>query len=256
MTLELDHYIAALLHEGPRLATVLVAAGPEAQIVTCPDWTMRDLVLHQGEVHRWAAAIVNGAVAKPSALDPEYLGDLPTDDDLLAWFLKGHAAVIEALQAAPADLACFTFLADPPTPLLFWARRQTHETEIHRVDAESAVGANTAISPALAADGVDEMLTGFAPRKHTPLHSDSPVSLEVTLDDAPGRWRMTISDDPPITERTGHGDDRAAADCSISGTANDVYQALWNRSGTESLQVGGDPSVFDLFRENVKVRWS
>jgi len=40
------------------------------------------------------------------------------------------------LASAPPDLDCLTFLA-APSPLAMWARRQAHETAIHRVDAES-----------------------------------------------------------------------------------------------------------------------
>lgn len=32
---------------------------------------------------------------------------------------------------------CWTFL-DAPSPLAFWARRQAHETAIHRADAQLA----------------------------------------------------------------------------------------------------------------------
>ena len=35
-------------------------AGLRAPVPTCPGWTVRDLVAHQGMVHRWAAALVRG----------------------------------------------------------------------------------------------------------------------------------------------------------------------------------------------------
>ena len=43
------------------------------------------------------------------------------------------------LRSAPADLDCFTFLP-AESARHFWARRQAHETAIHRVDAENAAG--------------------------------------------------------------------------------------------------------------------
>ena len=49
------------LHEA---VTAFVAyagrAGLDAPVPTCPDWTVLDLVAHQGMVHRWAAALVRG----------------------------------------------------------------------------------------------------------------------------------------------------------------------------------------------------
>jgi len=47
------------------------------------------------------------------------------------------AAGSAALSAAPPDLRCWTFLP-APSPLAMWARRQAHETTVHRVDAELA----------------------------------------------------------------------------------------------------------------------
>ena len=151
----------------------------------------------------------------------------------------------------------FTFLNDAPPARMFWARRQLHETEMHRVDAESAAGAFTPFEPASAEDGVDEMLTGFAPRKHTPLHADGAHTLGIELTDSPRRWRMTISEEPPRTDRLAAGDDSlAGADCTVSGTAADMYRALWNRVDGNVLAVRGDRSVLDLFRSSVKIRWS
>jgi uncharacterized protein (TIGR03083 family) len=233
------------------LAAAASAAGPDATIPTCPDWSIRELVHHQGEVHRWATAIVTGGLAKPSAVPDDFLGQLPSDDRLLPWFEDGSRILIDALRAAPESLECFTFLSDPPPAVVFWARRQTHETGMHRVDAQSATGSITPFEPQFGADGIDEMLTGFVPRKHVPLHADPPRTLAVSLTDAPGNWHLTISEGTGVTLR-----EPAPADCTVRGTASDVYLALWNRQGVEPLTIDGDASVLEMFRENVTVRWS
>jgi uncharacterized protein (TIGR03083 family) len=75
----------------------------------------------------------------------------PEDDVLVEWFVAGHAALVQALRDADPDLACWTFLP-APSPLAFWARRQAHETGIHRVDAESPADSITPFPPAFAAD--------------------------------------------------------------------------------------------------------
>ena len=243
-------YLSRIAADAALLATAARAAGPAAAIPTCPEWTMRELVLHQGEVHRWAAAVVRDRVAKLSMVADDFLGPLPDDENLVAWFESGAADLIDTLASAPADVQCATFLADPPSPVVFWSRRQTHETAMHRVDAESATGTITPFVPEYAADGVDEMLTGFVPRKHTPLHADPPVTLAVRLTDSDCDWHLTISEGPAVTVR-----ERRSADCTVSGGASDVYLALWNRQGTGPLLVDGDPSVLDMFRDNVKVRW-
>ena len=64
-----DH-LAALAAEADRF-TRLVAGAPDlgAPVPTCPEWTLRELVAHQGEVHRWATDTVTGAWAGLSPAD-------------------------------------------------------------------------------------------------------------------------------------------------------------------------------------------
>lgn len=250
--MNLADYLFELESNGSMLAAAAGEAGPDAVVTTCPDWFIRDLVLHTGEVHRWAASIVRRQVTNPAAeADTDYLGALPRDQELVAWFVAGLTALVDALHEADPSAPYFTFLEDPPSPFTFWPRRQALETAIHRIDAESALGRNSGISVALAADGIDEMLTGFAPRKRTPLRSEIPRVLQIAPTDTNAVWRLTISEQPVVSVRTA-GD----ADCSVSGQSSDIYQALWNRTGTDKLTVSGDTSVFEMFRNNVKIRWS
>ncbi len=97
----------------------------------------------------------------------------PRTPTLASWLRDGCAALAAALEAAPPDLQCSTFLR-APSPLAMWARRQAHETAIHRVDAELAAGlAPSADNPVFAADGADELLTCFVPRRSTSLRMRS-----------------------------------------------------------------------------------
>ena len=243
-------HLDALEHDGTMLAAAAESAGPDTAVPTCPGWTIRDLVRHQGEVHRWATIVVRDGLSKPSAVPADHLGPLPDDDELIDWFLVGHARLLAALHAAPADLVAFRFLADPPPAAVFWARRQAHETEMHRIDAESATARLTPIAPQRAADGIDEMLTGFVPRPHMGLHAAPSRTLGVVPTDHAGAWHVSISEDPVVTTRG-----EAAADCTMRGTANDLYLALWNRLGTDSLDISGDAEVLRQFREHVKIEW-
>ncbi len=249
--LDLEMYLRRIEADATLLSGAAGHAGLDASIPTCTDWVMRDLLLHIGEVHRWAANIVSLAVMRPAELPPEFLGPLPDDDNLVDWFDTGWQTLVETLRAAPENLRCWTFLTDAAAPVLFWARRQTFETAIHRVDAESAVGPVTPFPTDYSADGLDELLTGFLPRRHTPLRSATPLTMGVSLVDDAHTWHLTISDGPVVADRVSR-----PADCAVSGRASDVYLALWNRQGTELLTIDGDRSVLDLFRENVTIRWS
>ena len=137
-----------------------------------------------------------------------------------------------------------------------WARRQAHETAIHRVDAELAAGAVPGpFAAPFAADGVGELLECFVPRRSTTLRAEEPASLAVGCTDADAAWLLRIE------RRRRHDDTRcracaAGADCSVRGPAADLYLALWNRTGPEALAVEGDRAVLGLFLDQVHVRWS
>jgi uncharacterized protein (TIGR03083 family) len=247
-------HIEAVEQAGGLLASAASRVPRDSRVPTCPDWDMGELVRHQGGVHRWAT----GVVATPHTefwdvgLD-EVVGTWPDDDELVSWFEAGCRDLVAALRDAPDDLQCWTFLA-APTPKAMWARRQAHETTIHRVDAElAASSAVTPIDPALAADGVDELLACFITRRGSKLRAERGQTLAVQATDVDDRWVVAIGPDEPVTER--HSE--AAADCTIAGRAQDLYLTLWSRAvaSDAGVSVAGDEAVFALFCDAVHVRW-
>ena len=246
--MEVAEYIAGLRHDGELMAKAAAAVDPDAAIPTCPEWTMRALVLHTGQVHRWARAHVAHKRTEPVADAAAVMGPSPDDGALVDWFRDGHQAIVDALLSAEPDLECWTFLP-APSALAFWARRQCHETGIHRADAESASGPISGFAANLAADGIDELLRCFVTRPGGRLKSDTPRTLLVHTTDTGDEWLARITDKVEV-ERTG-GD----ADCIVSGPASDLHLLLWNRSGTDALDVAGDASLLDLWRDSVTIRW-
>ncbi len=227
--MEVAVHIDALRQEGERMADAVARADPGAAVPTCPDWTVRALVRHMGGVHRWATGFV--AEGRTDAGGPsldEIVGAGPDDTELADWLRQGCVALVAALRAAPADLECWSFLP-APSPLAMWARRQAHETAIHRVDAELAAGSTLSpFAPPFAADGVDELLTGFVPRRSTTLRTEQPTTMAVRCRDVDALWTLHL-DDEGVTTTHGAGDTTAA--CTVTGAAGDLYLALWNRAG-------------------------
>jgi uncharacterized protein (TIGR03083 family) len=279
---EVSAHINALRREGRLMAAAAAAADLDTTVPTCPDWAVRDLLRHQGGVHRWATGIVAGPRTSPWRVDlDEVVGEWPADGQLVDWFRQGHAELITALSQADPGLDCWTFLA-APSPLAMWARRQAHETAVHRADAELAAGRAVSPFPApFAADGIGELLACFITRPGGELRADPPVSLRVRCTDAPGDWRVRIGPDgaqttpgaQTVARTQATPGTRAApsaqaapamrgapgaddADCTVSGRAAEVYLALWNRQPAGALTVDGDGQVLDLFRTAVQVRWS
>ena len=253
--MDLNGYVAVLAAEAAALAAAADEAGLDAEVPTTPGWTVADLVLHTGEVHRWATAAVAGKATRLSEVPSDSRGLLPERAATVAWFRSGAERLCDTLAAADPSIEYATFLNDPIMPrLLFWARRQTMETSVHRVDAESASGRCTGLAPDIAIDGIDEFLTGFLPRSRTPLHADEPRTLRVAPEYSDRRWTVSISTELPVTTRSSAHSD-TPVDCLVSGSASDIYLALWNRSSLDQLCVTGDPAVIGMLRDNVQIRW-
>jgi len=238
-------------------------AGLEATVPSCPGWTVRDLVAHQGMVHRWATGAVRGQRddAGTDAIAAAGLGS----DDPLGWFDEGARDLLAALALAPDDPGLPFFLHDAAPGKAAWARRQCHETSMHAVDAMGAAmgrapkAAETWVRPALAHDGVDELLCGFVPRRKVALRSDRPYLVVVRATDTGGAWTMRVSGDPVVT--TPGEPDRAAAEThtgdldravEISGTAAELYLGLWNRGDEIAVS---DADFLDAWRAQVTVLW-
>jgi uncharacterized protein (TIGR03083 family) len=261
--MNIAEHITALDSAGQRLAAAAEAAGPDAAVPSCPEWVVRDLVRHQGGVHRWAAGYVAGQRAELWEVDMEdVVGDWPADGDLIDWFDDGLATLVQALTDADPDLVCFTFLA-ASSPLAMWSRRQAHETTVHRVDAELAAGWSPAALPVtFAADGVDELLSCFVTRPGGRLRADPSRRMRVSCTDDPGDWLVMIGPDRVVTRAAAPGSASGVdetwehADCRVTGPANDLYLALWNRPPATPLRAEGDVSVLALFGDGVKIRWS
>ena len=257
---DIASYIARLRAEGELLAGAAELAGFDAPVPACPDWRVRDLLKHLGYVHRWAAGYVREQHVRwvDRASEAEILRGGPADEALAGWFRDGHAALVRALEAADPGMTCWTFL-EAPSPLAFWARRQAHETAIHRVDAQQAVaGAGAAVEPAFtaqfAADGIDELIMGFLGRDAKRGSWDGPPgTLTLHADDGAdgsAQWRV-LSGPGGLAVTRGNG----AADCDITGPAAGLYLLLWNRRDTSGLDVRGDAGILAAFREHFRVTW-
>lgn len=258
VTMEINQYIAALEENGTLLATAAETAGLAADVPACPGWQVRDLVRHQAYVHSWARRHVAERRSRmiEGTDEDELLAGGPPDDRLLAAYREGHAALVQTLRDADPQVRCATFMDTAPTPLGFWARRQAHETAIHRFDAQSARPGGApppgqAFDPGFAADGLDELITGFAAgRKYRARGRGQ--TLAVRPGDAPGRWHLKMGESG--TEATRGERD---ADCLLEGPAAGLYAFLWNRAtaAAAGVEVAGDPAVLDVWSTGVRVRW-
>jgi uncharacterized protein (TIGR03083 family) len=257
--MDIAAYIDALHQHGDLLADAAERAGLEAAVPPCAPWQVSDLLRHTGYIHRWAARHITEC--PDTVLDGPPEADIlhggAADPDLLAWFRAGHAALVETLSTADPGLVCATFM-DAPSPLAFWARRQAHETAIHRADAESASGVRPEYEPGFAADGIDELIMGFGQRRKYRPSAEHDGGLQVRATDTGHAWHVGTEggrlqarrehDGPPPTQ---------PAACTVTGPASGLYLFLWHRSDASRVGVTiyGDPAFLELWQSSVRVRW-
>ena len=255
--METADHITAIAQEAALLAVAADRNGLDADIPPCPGWDMRDLVRHLSEIHLWAAGIVAQRTTKlwpddiseHTASWPNLAVFWPDDDNLTAWYLETNANLVRSLELAPLDLDCPTFLP-APSPRAMWARRQAHETAVHRFDAEIAGGTSDGFDPVFAADGIDEILAAFAPRRQE-FPMENARAMAVRPVDADDRWRVILAPDGITTVR-----DDEPADVTLTGAASDLYLALWNRGDDSSITITGDRHVLTTWHRNHRLRWS
>lgn len=212
-----------------------------AAVPTCPGWSVADLLWHLQEVQRFWAAVVAGRVQDPRQIPAPVR---PADDaELVPGLRSGVTQLITALQAADPHEPCWTWSSR--TDAGFVVRHQVHEAAVHRWDGEHAVGRETPLDPAAAADGVEEFL-----RFSTPLRVENAAlmggRLELVATDVGLRW--VIEEDAAGDARwervTAPSTDAAAV---IRAPAADLLLYLYKRRPAAGLDVRGDAGVAERF---------
>jgi uncharacterized protein (TIGR03083 family) len=174
----------------------------------------------------------------------EFSFDNPDDDDLLAVYAAGVSALLAALRSAPDALAVWTMVPGVPARQ-FWARRQAHETTVHRVDAELAAGFGvTEIAADYADDGLAELLAHLLPGRVKPEAVPRPFRVSFTPLDANSSWTVTAG--PSGVASYDHATDDA--DLAVFGMAADLYRWAWNRAGDDEVSLRGDVTLADVWR--------
>lgn len=212
-----------------------------ADVPACPGWTVRDLLRHTGKVQRWATACLQ---AGPDDEVDRPRGPTP-DVDPRVWFREGADALLDTLADVDVSAPVQTWAGTRPAG--WWVRRLTHETAVHRWDAESARGGPTTPLPAtVAADGVAELFEEFLVFADPAKAGDQEWSLHVHLTDVPdgGEWFVTFGPAGVQAEPI-----HRKADVALRAPASDAFYTLWRRRDDEGLDVVGDRSVLERWRE-------
>ncbi|MFD2418379.1 maleylpyruvate isomerase family mycothiol-dependent enzyme [Amycolatopsis pigmentata] len=239
-----EWYLTAIRNQCAELRSAAIEAGPDAEVPTCPKWTVARLVGHLARVQSWARAAV-GATAGHDVR----AGDPPQAwDDLLSWWDEQVTGLLAELEEP--EKPAWTPFARMPGTTGAWAWRQAHEAAIHRLDAEHARAGDAdpnavpalLFDPDFAADGIEELTTLMVPsiRRADEAADGGTVLLHAT--DVALSWTVRI--EPGATPETTRGG--SAGDLTIAGTADAVYRRLWGRPSHAS--VTGETGLLETLR--------
>ncbi len=256
-SLTTEQHLAALRDAVSAFVRHATDAGLDVPVPTCPDWTVRRLVGHQGMVHRWAAANLRGKTIELDATERAgRRAPSPVD-----WLRDGAIDLVAAITSAADDVRTVVFLNDAPPPRAFWARRQCHETTIHGVDAMAAAlgryptAADTDIAPAVAVDGIDELLAGFMTRAKSRLRSADPLAIGVLAEGSTTGWLVETSERPAVVTVAPREEVADRADVRLEGSAVAVYLTLWNRSDELDVEDGPNDGALVPWR-GAPITWA
>lgn len=256
--LSADRSLDLIRSEADLAAESLVGRLDDA-VVYCPGWTGRDLALHLAGVYRWVTHMVREQLDAPPGKDVRvglFTDPDPSDDTgVLQRLRDGADSVTGALRDAPSDATVWTVWDAGLSGREFWIRRQLHETVVHRVDAqntgrkESDALSGTELDREVAADGVDEMMLGFAVR-YTKLRLDTAATLALVATDVDHAWWAALGPDTPVF---GRGAPPGPAATTVRGSAGELLLLLWNRRAPDGLDVQGDPGLLAQWRDKARL---
>ncbi|MDI1463125.1 maleylpyruvate isomerase family mycothiol-dependent enzyme [Catellatospora sp. KI3] len=233
-----------LIDERSAAFRAAIAAAPDldAQVPTCPEWTLFDLAQHLGGGRRsWAATVAAGPAAtgrvKVESAAPR------EREALLAWLAASTRQLLDALREAGPDRACWTWWDTSQSPQTCGAvaRHQLQEVTVHTYDAQLTVGDSQPLPAEVALDGVEDFLFTCCATTSPWPHEPATVHYHATE----GRsWRVLLSaDGAQVTHLTEPYADKA--DVSATGTAGELVLFMYGRTPLDLMPFDGDRRVFE-----------
>lgn len=247
-----------------------VTDGPAPAVPSCPGWTMTELVLHLGYVHRSVALVISERVRQePEDGDLSWLG-LPAEQTdrlrglmaehadplaarkppsgrplapaLVEWFGAGAVELETQFRTTPPGEQVWTWSADRTVG--FWQRMQAIEAAIHRWDAENAIGSPRPVDPDLAADAIVQTFEVMAPMRRAMLEAapGRGERFRFSRTDGAEAWAVRFDGNDARL-----GDPDGPCDVSLSGTASDLMLFLWQRVAAGALDIRGDARLADHY---------
>jgi uncharacterized protein (TIGR03083 family) len=226
---EYAEHVGAVERETAAFAKALMRAEADAQVPTCPDWTLRDLATHVGQVMGFWTHLLCEGTGRPK---PQF-DDQPGPAAGL-WFLQVAGFLVAELKAATADTKVWTWNPKDQSAA-FAARRMAHETAVHRFDAQMAVGEPAPIEPRLAADGIEEVFVMVEAWPESGRGDGQTLHLHSAEGD---EWLIAMKPDGLDINR-----EHAKGDLALKGAVSDLELLLYDRPPIGEVERFGDENV-------------
>ncbi|GAA0588240.1 maleylpyruvate isomerase family mycothiol-dependent enzyme [Streptomyces crystallinus] len=236
------------------------AAGDGAALVpSCPEWSVVDLVIHLGSVHRHVSEVIGGRRRQPPRADdlsvlglPAAAAHWPLPQDapnrvpfppgLVEWFTEGASSLAGLLATRDAAEPVWTWSRDQSVG--FWQRMQTIEAALHRWDAENAIGAPGPVDRQLAADAVTHSFEVMAPAGRARHNAPPGAGERLRFRQSDGSRVWIVQTDPDgVLLNPGGG----CCDVELTATASDLMLFLWRRIPVDGLEVRGDAALLERY---------
>jgi uncharacterized protein (TIGR03083 family) len=239
--LEFDGYVGLLRADAARLREV-ADAGLDEPVPSCPGWQVSDVVAHTAQVYLHKVACTR-LRAEPDPWPPdEHAAREPRE-----LFDEALSELLDLFATAGPEAASFTWWP-PDQSVGFWMRRMALETAVHRLDAELAHDMVTPVDPALAVDGIDELLVMMIAGDDWAEHGTTePVDATLRLISGGRTWTAQVDADAIIIDRSAAGE----AAVEVTGEPAEVFSWLWGRTGVERLAIEGDEEAAKAFRRRI-----
>ena len=232
--MEYAEHIEAIERESSAFARALMKGDADAQVPTCPDWTVRDLVKHVGGVLGFWSHVLAEGMGRPKPEIQEEPGPAPT-----MWFTTVASALVGELRAASPETEVYTWNPNDHSAG-FVARRMAHETAVHRFDAQTAIGSPQAIDPpALAADGIEEIFVMVDAWPESGRGDGQTLHLHSAEGD---EWLIAMNPDGLDIRR-----EHAKGDLALRGAVSDLELLLYDRPPIGEVERFGDDAVLDAW---------
>ena len=222
--------LEAIESQSVRLHEVVGTSDLDEQVPSCPDWSVRDLGHHIGEVQWYWAENVRARNA--DVRSGASLTALPPDDELQAWMGWCTESLLGALAESGPDAPCWTWWAAPRTAGAV-GRHQAQEVAVHRWDAEGVgnPGSGRPLPAELAGDGVPE----FVEIMIGPAAEVLGGAVTLVANDLGKHWRV---EGAAAVARPG-----ATRSAVLNATASDLVLMLYRRLPVPDVDVVGDPML-------------